>query len=287
MTYEQAALSEPLSVLIHASRRVGLSPPLSFPTSSSPSSSPYSNPPQSISSSLSEAPYNFDYASQKSVLVFGAGAIGLLSCLLARVHGAKRIVALDINQERLEFAKVHGLADEVYCLPLSKPVAGEDGLEQAQETISAALATLLPLSADDEKGMEGADIVFECTGAPTCIQQSVFAAKPGGKVILIGMGSRSVVFPVSAAATREVDVLGSFRYAGTYGEALALIGSGRLKGKKSVNVPEGNETKVLEDMVTHRFELKDVKDAFELMRKGRDDQGRLCLKVVVNRGSSA
>ena len=203
------------------------------------------------------------------------------------MHGAKRVVALDINQERLSFARDHGLADEVYCLPLGKPASGEDALEQAQATITTALSTLLPTSTDDDKGVEGADIVFECTGAPSCIQQSVFAAKPGGKVILIGMGSRNVVFPVSAAATREVDILGSFRYARTYGEALALIGSGRLKGKSTPEGSEGKELRVLEDMVTHRFALKDVKEAFELMRKGRDEQGRLCLKVVVNRGSSS
>ena len=73
------------------------------------------------------------------------------------MHGAKRVVALDINQERLSFARDHGLADEVYCLPLGKPASGEDALEQAQATITTALSTLLPTSADDDKGVEGAD----------------------------------------------------------------------------------------------------------------------------------
>lgn len=85
--------------------------------------------------------------------------------------------------------------------------------------------------------------------------------------MLVGMGSRNIVLPVSAAQTREVDILGSFRYANTYPTALKLLGSNTLPN--------------IEKLITHRFSLKNTKDAFELLARGHDDEGRIALKVMV------
>ena len=85
--------------------------------------------------------------------------------------------------------------------------------------------------------------------------------------MLVGMGTGALMLPVAAAATREVDVLGSFRYANTYPEALALLGSGKLDK--------------IEKLVTHRIPLKDAVSAFELLAKGQDEQGNMALKVVI------
>ncbi|KAL5481092.1 hypothetical protein ACEPAI_10033 [Sanghuangporus weigelae] len=232
VSLELAALAEPLSVLIHAARRVGLS--------SSSSTSP------------------------KTVLVFGVGAIGLLACTLARARGATRVVALDINQQRLAFAQSNGLADATYCLPLSNKTksAGatqEEKLLAAKENIMAALQHF--------DAPDGFDVVFECTGAEPCIQMSIHACATGGRIMLIGMGTSNITLPLSAAATREVDILGSFRYANTYPEALQLLASGELRG--------------IEKLVTHRYRLEDAKEAFELMRRGRDEKGGLVIKVMV------
>ncbi|KAM5543482.1 hypothetical protein V8D89_002733 [Ganoderma adspersum] len=224
-TFEQAALAEPLSVLLHASRRAEFTP-----------------------------------ASRSSVLVFGVGAIGLLACALAKSYGASRVVAIDINQTRLDFALEQGFAEQVYCLPISdKAKTTDDALRRAKENISAALTEFnMP---------DGFDLVFECTGAEPCIQMSIHAAVTGGKVMLVGMGSRNVTLPLSAAATREVDIHGSFRYAHTYPTALQLLSSGKLPN--------------IEKLITHRFELKDTARAFELLARGRDEEGNAVLKVMV------
>ena len=58
------------------------------------------------------------------------------------------------------------------------------------------------------------------------LYNSLQSAKAGGKVLLIGMGSQNALIPISNAATREVDILGSFRYADTYQEALKLLAGG-------------------------------------------------------------
>ncbi|KAI0717313.1 GroES-like protein [Fomitopsis betulina] len=224
-TFEQAALAEPLSVLLHASRRADLSP---------------------------ERP--------ASVLVFGVGAIGLLACALAKSYGAHKVVAIDINQARLDFAKENGFAQQVQCLPVAdKAKTTEDQLRRAKDTVAVALSKF------DQP--DGFDIVFECTGAEPCIQMSIHAAVTGGKVMLIGMGSRNVTLPISAAATREVDILGSFRYANTYPSALALLAAGKLPN--------------VENIISHRFPLADSAKAFDLMARGRDDDGRMVMKVMV------
>ena len=87
------------------------------------------------------------------MLVFGVGAIGLLACALAKSYGASRVVAIDINQTRLDFALQNGFAEQVHCLPVSdKAKTTDEQLRRAKENISAALAEFnMP---------DGFDIVF-------------------------------------------------------------------------------------------------------------------------------
>jgi len=85
--------------------------------------------------------------------------------------------------------------------------------------------------------------------------------------MLVGMGTRNTSLPLSAAAVREVDIQGSFRYANTYPEALDLLASGTLKN--------------LDKLITHRFGLSDTVRAFELLTRGVDERGDMVLKVMI------
>jgi L-iditol 2-dehydrogenase len=221
---DQAALAEPLSVLLHASRRASL-------------------------------------VAGQSVLVLGVGAIGLLAGALAQSLGARRVCAIDINQDRLAFAEREGFAHAVHALPPGpRPATSEEALARARENAAGALKAF--------GEPDGFDVVFECTGAEPCIQLSIHAAQTGGKAMLVGMGARDVMLPLSAAALREVDIHGSFRYAGTYPQALALLGSGSLPA--------------VTKLISHRFPLERAPDAFALMARGRDEDGRFVLKVMVD-----
>jgi L-iditol 2-dehydrogenase len=122
-------LAEPLSVLIHASRRAALS-------------------------------------AGQTVLVYGVGTIGLLACALAKAHGCSRVLAVDINQARLSFAKRHGFAEDVLCLPAGpKTKSPEEQLRRARENADRILEAF----GEDN----GFDVVFECTGAESCIQMAI------------------------------------------------------------------------------------------------------------------
>lgn len=96
------------------------------------------------------------------------------------------------------------------------------------------------------------------------------STKPGGKILLIGMGSPIQTLPISAAALREVDLVGVFRYANTYAEAITLVSS------NNPLLPD------LSKLVTQTFQgFEKIPDAFAMAGKVKDEQGNLVLKVVV------
>lgn len=180
-SFEEASLIEPLSVVIHAARRAG-------------------------------------FTAGQSVLVLGAGAVGLLGAALADANGAPRIACVDINQERVQFAVREGFVHKGHVLPIRAPVANPAlALAQAKETASQIIAQTAPTN-------EGFDIVLECTGVESCMQiaihvslhaRSLFkkclrlafvcsqCARTAGKVVYIGMGTPNALLPVSAAVFRE------------------------------------------------------------------------------------
>ena len=82
------------------------------------------------------------------------------------------------------------------------------------------------------------------------------------------MGTPIGMIPLSSSALREVDIVGVFRYANCYPEALRLLGSGKLHG--------------IEKMVTQRYPIEETDRAFEAVRRGRGEDGELVVKVMVN-----
>ena len=199
-------------------------------------------------------------------LVFGAGAVGLLCAAIAKVAGSSNVVIADIQHERVEFATQNGFAHAGLTVPARRGQTIEEKLQIATQT--AALAIEKIRSGTGSAG--GFDVVLECTGAEACTQAAIYATRPGGRVVIIGMGNPVQTLPISAAALREVDILGTFRYANTYPEAIKLV-SGH-----SPLLPD------LEKLITHRFRgLDDVERAFEMAARTQDADGNLVLKVVV------
>lgn len=137
----------------------------------------------------------------------------------------------------------------------------EQKIQHARQTISSALEKLC-LS-------QGVDCVYECTGAEPCIQMGIFAAKPGGRLLTIGMGSTTITTPLLSAATREVDIIGVFRYTNTYPEAIQLLSEDQAMQHK------------LDSLITHKFELECATEAFELLGRGKAEDGGVVLKVMV------
>jgi len=94
--------------------------------------------------------------------------------------------------------------------------------------------------------------------------------------MLIGMGTPIQTLPLSAAALREVDLVGVFRYANTYPTGIEIV------SKTGEGYPDFSK------LVTHRYQnLENAKEAFDMAAKTKDDKGNLVIKVVLEVGSNS
>jgi L-iditol 2-dehydrogenase len=92
------------------------------------------------------------------------------------------------------------------------------------------------------------------------------------------MGNPIQTLPISAAALREVDLIGVFRYADAYPAAIEMLAlkPGSQLGGGGIVVPDFSK------LVTHRVEgLRNVEKAFGMAGRTKDDGGGLVLKVMV------
>lgn len=152
-----------------------------------------------------------------SVVVMGAGPVGLLCAAVAKAFGATKVVSVDIVQSKLDFAKSFA-ATHTY---LSQRVSPE---ENAKNLIAAA-----DLGA-------GADVVIDASGAEPSIQASLHVVRMGGTYVQGGMGKSDINFPIMALCLKEVTARGSFRYgSGDYKLAIALVAAGKVDVKALVN----------------------------------------------------
>ncbi|OAA35413.1 sorbitol dehydrogenase [Metarhizium rileyi] len=204
--------------------------------------------------------------SASTVLVFGAGAVGLLAAAVSKADGAAAVIIADIQEDRVDFAVANGYADAGFVVPMARPQTIEEKLAYAQDVAGQIKEVQV-----NGKPVGEFSAVYECTGVETCTQTSIYATKPGGKVMIIGMGNPILTLPMSAAALREVDLVGVFRYANVYGKAIQLLSN------PPPSMPD------LSSLVTHRFKgMERISDAFAMAGKAKDDDGRLILKVVVD-----
>lgn len=173
-----------------------------------------------------------------SVGVFGCGPIGLMLVQLARTSGATRIVATDRLSVRLDAAREFGATHVIRV-----------GQGQEKADIAAAV------------GRDGVDIAFEAAGDNDAVESAVGAARPGGKVILIGIPDDDrTQFSASIARRKGLTLKLVRRMKHTYPRAIRLIQSGVVD---------------VSALVTHRFPLAQYRAAFETARK------REGIKVVI------
>jgi L-iditol 2-dehydrogenase len=125
---------------------------------------------------LSVAMHAADRASLKTgatVLVIGAGAVGLLCAAISKVKGAKTVVIADISEERVKFAVKNGLADADFVVPMRRPATTEEKLEYAQEI--AQMAQAAKTAGSDAAGQF--DGVYECTGVESSLQSAIYVSR--------------------------------------------------------------------------------------------------------------
>jgi threonine dehydrogenase-like Zn-dependent dehydrogenase len=142
----------------------------------------------------------------RTVLVIGAGPIGLMCLGAAKALLKADVYVMDLNERRLEFAAAMGAAEVI-------PGRQRDVVEAVRE----------------RTGGEGVDAAIDAVGAAATKQQSVLAARPGGAAVWIGLHDNSMSLNSYDVTLPEKQVLGS--YAATMDdmrEALDLMASGAV-----------------------------------------------------------
>lgn len=149
-----------------------------------------------------------------SVVVMGAGPVGLLCAAVAKAYGASKVVSVDIVQSKLDFA-LGFCSTHTY---VSQRIAPEEN--------AAAIKKLANVP-------NGADIVIDASGAEPSIQAAIHLVRMGGTYVQGGMGKSDITFPIMAMCLKEVTVRGSFRYGpGDYELAVDLVATGKVDVKR-------------------------------------------------------
>lgn len=174
LSYEEGALVEPLAVAMHA---VNITP----------------------------------FALMDFVVVVGAGAIGLLTLLAARLRGAGSIVITDRSAHRLAVARSLG-AD------LTIDVSAQDPVE-------------LVLAATDGRG---ADAVLEAVGIGATAVQSLRVARSGGHVTWIGNSAPTAELPIQELVTRELTLRGSYGFREEFEQAADALAAGTVDARRII-----------------------------------------------------
>lgn len=144
----------------------------------------------------------------KKVLVNGAGPIGTLCVAVARYHGVKEIVVIDLFEKTLDVAMQMG-ADRGVNLNL---VSYRSELAKYQE----------------KKGYF--DLVFECSAAPTAIENVFNLVRPRGRIVQVGV-TGGLNIPLNILVSKEVKWVGSQRFNEEYETAIELLSLGSIAVK--------------------------------------------------------
>ncbi|MES2392203.1 MAG: galactitol-1-phosphate 5-dehydrogenase, partial [Acidobacteriota bacterium] len=141
-----------------------------------------------------------------TVLVVGAGMIGLLTLQAAKLAGAGRVLVADIDESRLTLARELG----------------------ATQTLNSShpdfLAQILALTEQ-----RGVDAAIECVGNTPAIRSAIESTRKGGTVTLVGNIAPNIDLPLQSVVTRQIRLQGSCASAGEYPACIALMSSGAIR----------------------------------------------------------
>jgi S-(hydroxymethyl)glutathione dehydrogenase/alcohol dehydrogenase len=180
-----------------------------------------------------------------NVLVIGTGGVGLNVCQGARLAGAARIIAVDVLDNKLELAREFGATHLINA-------SREDVVERAR-----ALT-----------GGYGVDYAFEVIGNPRTITQAYESVHKGGVAVVVGVADEAAeltlkpVWMMRHAKTLMGCNYGSVRPQIDFPLIVDLYMEGRIK---------------LDELITRRYGLADINEAFRAMEAGEVARGILDL----------
>ncbi len=140
-----------------------------------------------------------------TVVILGAGTIGLLTLLACRLKGAGAVIVSDLSPHRLEVARRLG---------------ADAAVNPAQEDLAAVVRKYA--------GEAGAPVVIEAVGITATARQSLELVRPGGHVTWIGNAAPTIEIGMQQVVTREITVRGVYAFNVEFGRAIEALRSRRV-----------------------------------------------------------
>lgn len=177
-----------------------------------------------------------------TVIILGAGCIGLVTLLACKAKGAGKIIVADLVDARLEKAKELGAAHVIN--------SGKVDVFKEIERLTDG---------------KGAEKVFETAGSAVTIAQTPFLVKRGGTITLVGLAAvEEINYNFAQIMDKEAEIKSVFRYRNIYPKAIAAVESGAIDVK---------------GIVTHEFDLEHIQEAFEEAVNNKTDLVKVVIKI--------
>lgn len=183
---------------------------------------------------------NSDIQSGDKIFISGGATVGLYIAIFAKAAGAERVIISEINEPRRQFVESMGI-----------------------ETINPENTDAMDLMREVTDG--GFDIVYDTSGAPSCILQMPDLCRCGGKLLSLGLSGDAYPFIIGKVSFKEIRLIGNRLYSQQDFEA-------------GVRFLEDNWKALhLDRMVTDRLGLTEINRAIEMMLHGEN----IC-KIIID-----
>jgi L-iditol 2-dehydrogenase len=141
-----------------------------------------------------------------TVVVVGAGMIGLLTIQAVRLAGAGKIFVLDVDDTRLEMARRLG----------------------ATHTFNSRNPDVIQQILEQSMG-RGADAALECVGSTIPVKLAIDSVRKGGAVTLVGNVAPTIELGLQSVVTRQIRLQGSCASSGEYPACISMIARGAIR----------------------------------------------------------
>jgi alcohol dehydrogenase len=169
-----------------------------------------------------------------TIAVMGSGPVGMCAMAAARLWGPARIIAVDMLQERLDFALKNGYADMA--------------LNPTKVDVPEAIRDLT--------GGRGADRCIEAVGVKGTYELALEAVRPGGNVSIIGVFEQPQVLPMNTLWIKNIRISMGLVNANRIPELINLIQAGKIN---------------TDPLITHRAPLNDIVKGYDVFGNKKDN----------------
>jgi alcohol dehydrogenase len=166
------------------------------------------------------------------VAVVGAGPVGLAAIMTAGLYGPSRVIAIDLDENRLEQSKRFGATDTVVS-----------GRRDTVERVKALTDGL------------GVDVAIEAVGIPQTWDLCLQLVRPGGRVANVGVHGKPVEFPIQDLWIANITVTTGLVNTDTTPTLLKMVASGKLPASL---------------FASHTFKLVDILEAYDVFGRAAE-----------------